>query len=147
MITVHEVTPTISTGIYAAGDALGGLLEFENVLSAFKSDGEIVGAVLIDDDTENAAIDLLLFDREITPTTDNDELDVSDADLAHLIGKISFPAASYLSAKDNGICALELAVPIVLVDGGTSLFGLLKVEGTPTYTAATDITIKLFVKS
>jgi len=145
---VFDATPVISAAaIYAAGDAVGGLLTFENVCSEFVASAEIVGAVLIDRDKESDLLDLLLFDQSVTATADNDALAVSDADLAHLIGIISFPAASYVDLSANSACYVEKATPIRLVDGGRNLFGLLRSGATPTYTAVGDLTVRLIVRS
>ena len=145
---VFEATPVISAGgIYTAGDAVGGLLTFEDVCSSFVPSAEIIGAVLIDRDKESDLLDLLLFDQAVTPTADNAALDLTDADLAHLIAIISFPAASYVDANTNSACYVEKATPIRLVDGGTDLFGLLRSGATPTYTAVGDLTVRLIVRS
>ena len=141
-------TPVISAaGIYASGDALGGLLTFEDVCSAFEPGAEIVGAYLIDQDKESVLTKLLLFDRSVTPTADNSPLDVSDADLLNLIAVIEFPAASYVALNDNSVCHVEPDIPIKLVDAGTDLFGLLATYGTPTYTAVNDLIVKLIVRT
>ena len=147
-LKVYEATPVISAGgIYAAGDAVGGLLTFEDVCSAFEPAAEIVGAVLIDRDAESDLLQLLLFDQTVTATADNSPLDLTDADLAHLIAIISFPAASYVDLADNSACFVELATVVRLVDGGTDLFGLLRSGATPTYTAVGDLTVRLIVRS
>ena len=147
------VTPTIDTAIYAAGDALGGLLEFEDARTAFARSGYICGALLKDNSKLNQLIYLALFDRTFTPSADQAAFDPSDADLANLVSIIRFEAADYASFADNsaamvGYDSLEVNLPFVLVEGGTSLFGQLYLGAgmTPTYTAATDIIIELFVK-
>ena len=147
-LRVFSVTPVISAGgIYAAADAVGGLLTFENVCSAFEPSAEIIAAIMVDRDKESDLLDLLLFDQTVTATADNSPLAVSDADLAHLIGIISFPAASYSDLDANSVCYVELATPIRLIDGGTDLFGLLRSGATPTYTAVGDLTVRLIVRS
>ena len=153
MIKRVKVTPTIDTAIYAAGDALGGLLEFEDARTTFARSGHICGALLKDNSRLNQLIYLVLFDRTFTPTADQAAFDPSDADLANCIGVLRFEVADYAIFNDNGLAmvgfdALEVHVPIVLVEGGTSLFGQLYLGTgmTPTYTAADDITVDLFVK-
>ena len=153
MIKKVTVTPTVDTAIYAAGDALGGLLEFEDARTAFGRSGQICGALLKDNHKLDQLIYLVLFDRTFTPTADQAAFDPSDADLANLVGILRFEAADYASFNDNsaamlGFDALGVSVPFVLVEGGTSLFGQLCLGAgmTPTYNAADDITVELFVK-
>jgi len=145
-------TPTIDTAIYAAGDALGGLLEFVNVCSSFSASFCICGALLKDRHKLNQLIWLALFDREFTPTADQAEFVVSDADLANLVGVLRFEAADYASFKDNSVAllgfdALEVKLPGILVAGGTSLFGQLYLGAgmTPTYNEPDDISVELVI--
>ena len=147
-LEVFSATPVISAGaIYAAGDAVGGLLTFEDVCSPFEPSAIIEAAVLIDRDKESDLLQLLLFDQSVTATGDNDALDPTDADLAHLIAVINFAAADYVDLSDNSACYEQLEIPIRLVDSGTDLFGLLRSGATPTYTAVGDLTVRLVIRS
>jgi len=142
------ITPTISTGIYAAGDALGGLLTFANAVRSVGGSGIVTKVVIIDRDQERAATDLVLFNQTFTPTADNAAFDPSDADLANCIGYIDVAATDYANFVDNSVAAkssgLRMPFPITLV--GTSLFGQMVTRGTPTYTAVNDITVKLTIE-
>ncbi len=148
-INVFDATPVISAAaIYASGDAVGTKLEFENVVSAFQPSGRIVGAVIIDRDKESDLLNLVLFDQDFTETADNSPMDPSDADLAHVVAIVPFPAANYVDLNDNSVGhAGTLDVPFVLAAGGTSLYGQLVSGATPTYTAVGDLTVRLFVES
>jgi len=141
-------TPTISTGIYAAGDALGGLLTFANAVLATGGSGVITKVVIIDYDQELAPIDLVLFNQTFTNTADNAPFDPSDADLANCIGYIDIAATDYSDFTDNSVAAktsgLRMPFPITLV--GTSLFGQMVVRSAPTYTATTDISVRLTIE-
>lgn len=142
-----SATPVISAGgVYAAGDAVGGLLTFENVCPPYVAEAFILGAALIDLDKESDLLTLLLFDRAITPTADNSPIDPSDADLAYLIAAIPFPAASYIDFNASSACAIQCQIPIVLIDNGVHLYGQLVSGATPTYTAVGDLTVKLFLR-
>jgi hypothetical protein len=148
---VVDVTPTITAGAYSAADAVGGLLEFENVCTSYSNSGELVKAIVTDKAKQNALLHLALFSRAFTPTADNAPFAVSDADLANLISVIHFEVADYASFDANsaaliGFDALAVSMPYVLVPGGTSLFGQLYTGGTPTYVATNDLTIKLIVR-
>jgi hypothetical protein len=149
-------TPAITAGAYSAGDAVGGLLEFENACSPFSPRGTIISAILTDNAKQSALMHLHLFDRAFTPTADNAAFSVTDADLAHYLGSIQFIAAEHNIFADNSACMggqsiaigplAALQLPIVLVDGGTSLFGQLQTGGTPTYAATDDLAVKLILE-
>ena len=101
----------------------------------------------------NQLILLALFSKTFTPTADQAAFTVSDADLANLVGVLRFEVADYATFAANSIAqsgfdALELRLPFVLVEGGTSLFGQLYLGAamTPTYVAADDITVDLYIE-
>ena len=142
---VIEVTPTISTSIYAAGDAVGGLLEFPFAGGSDGQGGRIVGAVIVDEGNQDAPLTLQLFDETFTATADQAAFDPSDADVQKSIGNIPFVAADYDGGSSNSVATKpDLNMPYVPV--GTSLFGQLFTSGTPTYVATDDLTVKLFVE-
>lgn len=136
-------TPTISTSIYAAGDAVGGLLTFANCARASGLPFLLRSVVIVDADKENAVLNLALFDRTFTISADNAAFDPTDADLANHVGTVPIVAADYGSFSDNS--AATKIVPeggLLVVPNGTDLFGqLYLVSGTPTYTATSDLTV------
>jgi hypothetical protein len=145
-IRVVEVVPTVTVGAYSAGDAVGDGLEFEDVVSSFAPEGEIMGLILIDKAQQDKEMDLWLFDRAFTATDDNAEFDPSDADIDNCIGVIHIATTDYIDAKDQG---LAWVVPepkaFRLEDQQTSLFAQLVTAGTPTFAAVDDLTLKLIV--
>jgi hypothetical protein len=144
--------PVIVPAAYASGDAIGGLLTFEDVCSPFEPSFRIVSGLLSDNAKQSALVRLVLFDRAFTPTTDNSPFDPSDADLLNCIGYVAWAAADYAAFNDNsfaqkgGDLGALLGITGRLVDGGTSLFGQLVSYGTPTYVAADDVTIRLLIE-
>lgn len=130
--------PTISAGsIYAIGDAVGGLLTFANAAAVSGGTITITAVVIIDEDQELAPLELVLFDRTFTATSDNALFDPSDADLANCIGVIK--VSDYANFVDNSVATRECRLTAKL--NGTDLFGQLVVRSTPTYTATDDITV------
>jgi len=144
--------PTIVPAAYASGDAIGGLLTFEDVCSAFEPSFRIISAVLIDNAKQSSLVRLMLFDRTFTPTADNAAFDPSDADLQNCIGWVGWAAADYSALNDSSIAqkggdlSAMLGIALRLVDGGTDLYGQLVSYGTPTYVAADDLTVKLLIE-
>lgn len=133
------VTPTISTSIYASGDAVGGLLTFANAARFSGGGGVLLGVTIIDKDQEQVPFDLVLFDRTFTASADNAVFAPSDADLANVICSVDI--STYTNFSTNAIAVAQTQFPFVA--NGTSLFGQLVVSSTPTYTATTDITVIL----
>jgi len=145
-----SVAPTISAAaIYAAGDALGGRLEFAAAALAGGS-GMITKVVIVDEDQELAPVDMVLFDQAFTATADNAPFDPSDADLANVIGYVDVAVTDFADFTDNSVAAktsgLRMPFAYDLVAGGTILYGQLVVRSTPTYTATDDITVIITVE-
>lgn len=135
-------TPTISAGaIYAAKDAIGGLLTFANAARWSGGSGRIEAITLVDKDQERADIDLILFDTTITAPTDNAPFDPTDTELLTCVGWIPIGAGMYSDFNDNSVAIVYPGLQYLLT--GTSLFGVLVSRGTPTYTATTDLVIGL----
>lgn len=141
---VVAVTPTITGGAYSAKDAVGGLLTFANAARVSGGSGVVHAVTIIDNDSEAAELVLVLFDQTFTATADNAPFDPSDADLANCIGKITISSTDYQAFNDNAVAQVRnVGLPFKLT--GTSLFGQLMCTGGPTYTAVSDLTIKLHI--
>lgn len=142
-VTISQTPTVTAAGAYTAKDAVGGLLTFANAADVNYGSGTIKAVVLIDNDSESAAMQLHLFDRTFTASTDNAIFSPSDADLLNYIGSIL--VTTYTALEDNATATVQTDLHFNLVSGGTSLFGQLATTGTPTYTATSDITVKLVV--
>lgn len=129
--------PTISTSAYTAKDALGALLEFQNINRASGRSVFIQSVTLVDRDQERVAIDLVLFKASITAPTDNAIFDPTDSELADCVGVIPFTAGSWYDFNDNSVASVNVGLEVAVT--GTSLYGVLVLRGAPTYTATTDI--------
>jgi hypothetical protein len=135
-------TPTISAAaIYADGDCLGGEITFANAARVAGDGGVITDFNIIDDDQEDAEIEIWLFDQTFTSDGDNVAWDPSDADLENCLGVLSTADGTYYDSVAQGVCTVQVTKRYDCV--GTSLFAQLVVRGTPTYTATTDVTVKL----
>lgn len=145
---VISVTPTITAGIYSAGDALGGLLTFSSSLYFRHETGVILTATLIDKAKQDSATDLVLFNQTFSATSDNDAFDPSDADLLNCLGVINIGASDYADFNDSSIATVRNIGLIVGTEGQTlstdqTLYGQLVTRGTPTYTTTSDVVISI----
>jgi hypothetical protein len=139
-ITV-PLTPVITGGLYAANDAVGGLLTFANAARVAGLGGVIKDMIIIDDAGQNAELELWLFNQTFTAMADNAAWAPSEADLENCIGVISTLDGTWRAAGAHSVCDVEVAKRYDLV--GTSIFGQLVVRGTPTFAAVDDVTVKL----
>ncbi len=133
----------ISTAIYAADDALAPavVFEFDGVQG-----GCIRGVAVIDDDTEAAELKVWIFNRPPAAQVANAALALDEEDFDNLIDVITLPAANY--ETNNGTSIVVDNSLEVCYDNGAGrnrLWVLVTPTGTPTYTATSDIRVRLTV--
>ena len=142
-----EDTLTITAGgAYASGDLIGGKITLSNAVRSGVQTGTIKGIVIVDDDEESGAVDLIFFDTNPSGTTfTNDvEFDIADADLENCIGGVSI--STYMVFKDNAVASLfTTEIPFRLPEATTSLYAALVSRDTKTYTAATDLSVRVCI--
>lgn len=134
-------TPTITLSAYVANDAVGGLLTFAAAARVSGGGGVITDVIIVDDDGEDAELELWLFDQTFTPIADADAWAPSEADLENLIAIVSTADDTWRAAGTPSAINIEVTRRYDLA--GTSMFGQLVTRGTPTYTAADDLTVKI----
>ncbi len=136
-------TPAISSGaVYAAKDAIGGLLTFAAAVRSAGGTCWLEALQLVDKGQQMRDLELVLFDRAIAAPVDNAVFAPTDAELATCVGVVPIVAADYRDYSTNSVASLaNLGLEIVL--NGSDLFGVLVARGTPTYTSVGDLVVTL----
>lgn len=144
--TTISQTPTVSSSpAYSAGDAVGGKLTFASATRISAYSGTVVGVSVVDQNKQNALMDLILFNADPSGTTftDNSALDIADADMTKIIARI--PLVDWCGFNDNSVCcANNLNIPFVLASG-SSIYGCLINRGTPTLSSTSDIIVNVTI--
>ena len=150
-IIAYTIAPTLDTSAYADGDVMGtaatGLTLHTGVPSSRVS-GIIHDVRVLDADKEAANFDIYVLDREVSMGTDNAAVSWSDANALATQGIIQ--VTTYLTSTNNSVAMVDEAdLPfLATVSGGgptdTAIlyFGFVS-RATPTYTAASDLSIEL----
>lgn len=139
-VRVDRVVPVVETTALDAGDALGAVFQIE--VSRSGRGGEIRTLTVIDTAEQSAALELYLFDFNVTAAAADAAMAFSDADLRdHLLGIIEIAAADYTSelggAGIQSIATLRnVGFVYDLPSGVHTIYGQLRTTGTPTYVAA-----------
>ena len=141
-ITISQ-TPTVTAGLYAANDAVGGLLTFANAGRAIGYGGVVKDMVILDDEGQDAALELWLFDQAFTPIADNAPWAPTEADMENLVGVIATANGTYYQAAAGARSTAVVEASQRYDCVGTSLFGQLVTRGAPTYAAVDDVTVKI----
>lgn len=137
---------TIDTSAYGAGDVVGGLITID--VSSAGGGGVIRRLMLIDDDNEGAVLTIYFFDA--APTAILDQAAFASAmtigDLKKMIGSVAIAAADYVTINSNKIVTKDgddLNIDYETESG--NLYAYIVCTATPTYAAATDLTLRVTV--
>lgn len=144
---VVSVAPTLDTNIYADGDQMcSGSILLDEVLDNTKGTGAVLSVTVIDKDKEAAPFDILFFNSDPTIVSSNNAaLDISDSEMASkFLGRIEIASADYSNLANCSVATIS-QVGLLLQGSATSrdLYIVLQCRGTPTYTASSDLQIKI----
>lgn len=141
---VLSVTPVIDTNIYAAGDAVGGVQTLTNAVRVSGGVGVLDTLSIIDADNEKANLTILFFESNpAAATVANNAAFVWSTDLAKYIGKINVVTADYESINSKAVATLRGLGLRLKASGSRNLYAVVVLtSGTPTYSAAGDLTFR-----
>lgn len=144
LITIRPVLQF--AGAYSAGGQMGSVLTLVAGADNVNFSGAVLSLVVIDKAKQSSALDVLFFNASPTLTsTDNTALSISDAEMeAKFIGRVSIAATDYTATAVNSDATVK-AVGLLSqgTPASTSLFAVVQSQGTPTYTSASDLVIKV----
>lgn len=157
---VAGIIPTVSLGAYSSGDQIGTTGSIATNVGAGGAIGGLIAKppgygvsimqiTVVDLDAQNAAMDLLFFNAATTiASTDNNPMDISDAEMAaHFVGIVSISGADYQSwtgavgsqsiATVTNVGLSFQCTPANTPDWRVSIV----CRGTPTYTATDSLRV------
>jgi len=154
---VYEIDPSVGiTPAYADRDLICEKITLNTAVRE-SACAVIRKVVIIDQAKQSAAINLVFFhsDPSASTFTENAEFDCADADLDNCIGVIAVAGTDYLALKDNSIATVgaanDLYFPIYAKPASTdtstptTIYMAVLSGGTPTYVAAGDLRIKIWI--
>ena len=138
-VTISQTPTVTAAGIYAANEAVGGLLTFANAARTNGGGGVIKDVIILDDAGQDSTMELWLFRETFTAMADNAAWAPSEADLRKLVAIITTGDGAWFAAGTPSAARIEVSQRYDLI--GTSLFGQLVTRGTPTFVAVDDVTV------
>lgn len=151
---ILTMTPTVDTSIYASGDQLGSLVELSNAMDDSSGTGTIVSVSVHDKASQSATLQVLFFnDKPVVTSSDNAALNISDAEMASkFLGLVSVTNSNYVALSASSL--VTAANQQILINSvksadnpnGTSIWAILRSGGTPTYTSASDLVLRIGVR-
>jgi hypothetical protein len=150
---IITVIPVTDTNIYASGDQIGtGPSEAVNAMRTQSGLGCLESITVIDKAKQASALDLLFFDD--LPTfggSNNAAFTITDAEAQDkLLGVVNVPAADYKDIGANSVASIvgigftlrNKKAAATRPDTKSIWLGIIS-RGTPTYSGASDLIIKL----
>jgi len=139
-------TPVLDTGIYGANDTL-----FATIVA-----GELPNAgarcflrsvIVHDKDDEGPQMTLWFLRSNVVFGVVNEAPSISDANSLFITGSLAIAAADFVDMGGAKVAVKQdLWIPLEAADGTANVYVAATTTGTPTYTAATDLVIDLFVE-
>lgn len=145
-----SASPTCDTSAYATGELIGGLLTFSNAFRSGVGTGYIASVNMIDLSAQAVDFDLVIFDQNPSNTTFTDQaaFDLADTDKAKVVAVVNLGSATRFAYADNSNHYVgSLFIPIRGLDSSSvasrTFYAALISRGAPTFSTASDVTIKL----
>lgn len=134
---VVALTFSLDTSAYASGDVLADT----QVLSAClrKDDGTAVlqSITLNDEDDQGQALDVIIFDSNVSLGTENAAASITDANARNILGVIAVEASDWIDLGGVKVANIRnIGLPVKGASGTDDLYVGLVSRGTGTYTAS-----------
>lgn len=133
-----DVTLSLDTSAYTAGDVLADTQVVTNAMRANDSLGILQSVVAIDEDDQGAAFDLHFFSANGSLGTENAAPSTADADARTWLGKVSIGTGDWIDLGGVRVASIaNIGLAVKPASGTRNLYvGVINGSGTPTYTAS-----------
>lgn len=131
-----EVTPTLDTNAYAAGDVLFTTTEVANAARQAGKAINIMSLMVVDKDDQKPVFDLYFFDRTVTFGPFNAAPAISDADAGYYVGHISVATDDYKDLGGVSVASPTVSEKIMQLLSTSLFIAAVNLSGTPTHTAS-----------
>jgi len=140
---ILSIPLTASNTKYTAGDQIDGVKTLEGVGNG-GAHALLKSLTVVDREGQSPSLTLLFFDRAPTVTSsDNAPVDISGGDLLEqAVGIVKVDSSAYIVAG-NGTIAMVTCDFMVKPQTGDTIYLLVIAQGTPTYSFAQPLRLKL----
>lgn len=139
-------TPTISTDIYAANDVLFATVEVPGVLPKYGGTGILRAIAVHDADDEGSNITFYFLRSNVALGTINEAISITDANAKQITGAVLVDSWFDLIGSQMGL-ETDLWVPLEGPGSGSkSIYVAATIADTPTFAAATNIVVDLWIE-
>lgn len=148
---ILEIAVTTSNGVaYSSGDQIGTVMEVVKASEDDRGILELKNIVVVDKEKQDKSLDIFFFDEQPTnAVADNSSADIAVAELiAKAIGCVNVPIAGYNDFATGSIATVRNVGLILKANkvADKSIWMLIVVRGTPTYTTTSGLMVKLGIE-
>lgn len=141
----QQISPTVSTSAYAAGDAISGLLSMPAAFRSADQSGILRQLNITAELGAGFDVDVLFFASAVTGGTDNDAYTPAFTEAQELVGLISFVAADFTIVGANAFASKAVELDMQL-PRSTTLYFQLVARGAVTFAATDDLSVGLVLR-
>ena len=136
-LDIIDVTLTLDTSIYADGDVLSDTATLTNAMRVAAGGGTLRSIVLIDEDDQGTALDVVFFKATQSLGTKNSAPNISDSAARDCLGSVNIATTDYIDLGGVRVATKrDLNLALESASGSRDIFiGTITRGGTPTYTA------------
>lgn len=138
---VLDVTLSLDTNAYADGDVLADVQEVANAFSRAGARRVLNSVLVLDEDDQGVAFDLVFFNASATLGTENAAVGLSDADARKIVAVVSVGSGDYVDLVNSKVAQIE-NIGVLIEAESTSLYVGAVSRGIGTYSAS-GIRLKL----
>lgn len=137
-LSLIEVTLSLDTAIYADGDLLADTQVVTNAMRVNDALGVLKSVLLVDEDDQGVALDLVFLSANNTLGTENAVPSISDANAREILGTVNIATGDYVDLGGVRVATKrDLNLMVKPATGTRNLYvAAITRGGTPTYTAS-----------
>lgn len=131
-----DVTLTLSTSAYAAGDLLADTQLVDGALRVTDGTGMLISLTLIDKDNQQDPLTVYFLNANVSFGTENSAPSISDTDALKILGFVDIEAADYRYLGGVAVAYRQTQVHLLAASGTDDIYvAVVNSSGTPTYAA------------
>lgn len=135
---IVDVTLSLDTSAaYAAGDVLADTQVVSNALRIINGNGLLNSVVVLDEDNQNQALDLVFLSSNVSIGTENSAVSVTDANARNILGIVRINSYDWISLGGVGVATITgLTLGLQAASGSPDLYLAAITRSAPTHTAS-----------
>lgn len=132
-----DVTLSLDTSAYISGDVMADTQVVTNAMRVADGTGILQSIMVIDEDDQGIAFDLVFLSANNTIGTENAAVSMTDAHARDILGVVSIASGDYVDLINSKVASkVNLGLIVKPATGTRNLYVAAITRGTPTYTAS-----------